>query len=123
MYPDILIVEEPKPGNQDQRMKLFIGALTVPMEQNMNKRHEEKKKKYERLIQQIDNQRFDASLYRFEIGSLTGAISGDLPDLFKALKIKPAVMRDCRMNMRVAAVQSSSAIFNNRRNKNWSLDQ
>ena len=111
--PDIVIID-------DTKKKVDIFELTVPIENNMELRHEEKTRKYSYFERDIDTYQTKVTL--FEIGS-RGYISNDNEQRLKKIHRfcrKNITFKCFKRNICKLVVRSPYYIFISRKEFEWS---
>jgi hypothetical protein len=119
LRPDLIFI--------NQRKKLIIiGELTVPSTVWMEKRHEEKVKRYEDLcsdLRVVKHKENEGEAWKilnmpFEISALGGA--SNLSTLLKAMGLNRTKIKQLTGLMNESAIQASEVIWYNRGNIIWS---
>ena len=110
--PDVVIIDE-------KSNSIYISELTVPIEHNVEVKHQEKSDKYAHFA--VDIQNMNTFVIAFEIGS-RGLISTRIQRSLQTLHtfIKPTVkLKKFKQNLSALSIYSSYHIFNCRKDPVW----
>jgi hypothetical protein len=101
--------------------KIEIMELTVPMEQNVQSKHDFKTGKYASLCNDLKSKGFDVTFHAVEIGC-RGMVPQSATGYLRHLKMPKKKIRELAFQLSKMAAQCSWTIFNNRHSSTWSLN-
>ena len=115
LKPDPTIVNETS-------KEIIIVELTIPFDQNINSAHQRKSKRYEMLVNDIENNGYDVKYFPIEIGS-RGLISRDnvlnLRTLFNIESEKSREFKNILKNLSKISIIASYCIFYSKFEHSW----
>ena len=109
--PDVVIV------SKDTKTVIMV-ELTSPMEENVEKRNSDKKKKYDDLVFQCKNRNWNAHLMCVEVGA-RGFLANSINYMVRRLGINTKEARKMKSEISLTALRCSYAIYLQRKAKSF----
>lgn len=113
LRPDMLIT------SQSTRTQIVV-ELTVPLEKNVEERHEDKLRKYRDLPAAGEANGWRVEVVAVEMGCL-GGIAKSMERLLRELRLGPNALKRATRELSNAARRTSFVLYQSRHNAHWTM--